>query len=246
MAKGQDLSRYQQGIVRRYYDNLDTITLTKLSEAVSDLYVCDDAEKAAKLWTTVHGALKKTPADQMKVGQIIASRDIEKLAKLVNDLATGAIKPKSTTPGTPAGGVTASAPPVPSPVHTPSSVAAAPSTEHSLSDTATPAADPGSEVPATAPAPPAAGITEPPAVDDDTLRRALSMFKKRLKLSRLDDESRLGPRATSSGKKSQITAIQPPRDFPRAVWEALARQGTLKHTGGGFYALTEDLPKGGM
>ena len=57
MAKGQHLSAYQQKIVGRYYENIDTISLQKLSEAVGELYLCTDEKKAARLWTTVEGAL---------------------------------------------------------------------------------------------------------------------------------------------------------------------------------------------
>ncbi|KAA0217538.1 MAG: hypothetical protein DYG94_01195 [Leptolyngbya sp. PLA3] len=65
---------------------------------------------------------------------------------------------------------------------------------------------------------------------------ALKAFKKRLKLARLADESRLGGRYTSGGRESQIDAIIPPNEFPAAVWKALEKAGRLKHTGQGFYA----------
>lgn len=70
------------------------------------------------------------------------------------------------------------------------------------------------------------------------LKKALKAFRKRQKLTTLDDESRLG-RSPLSGGKSSIVAIQPPREFPREVWEELADQGFLKRDGGGFYALVE-------
>lgn len=72
----------------------------------------------------------------------------------------------------------------------------------------------------------------------ETLKSALKAFRKRIKLMRLDAESKLGAaRPMTSGKKSGIDAIQPPSQFPREVWQELARQGKLKDTGGGFYAL---------
>ncbi|MAY75388.1 MAG: hypothetical protein CMJ31_11855 [Phycisphaerae bacterium] len=61
-------------------------------------------------------------------------------------------------------------------------------------------------------------------------------FKKRLKLARLNDESKLGGRYTSGGKKSKIDAIEPPTEFGPEVWRALAAEGRLRHTGQGFYA----------
>jgi len=81
--------------------------------------------------------------------------------------------------------------------------------------------------------PPAAPATPAP----DQLKQALTAFKKRIKLMRLDQESGLGVgRPMTSGKKSDIAAIQPPNQFPRAVWVELAKQGKIKDMGGGFYA----------
>lgn len=87
------------------------------------------------------------------------------------------------------------------------------------------------------PAPqPAAGSA--PEISEDTLKRALHAFKKRLKLTKLDQESKLGAhRPMTSGKKSDVMGIVPPRDFPPAVWAELARTKQLKDMGGGFYSL---------
>lgn len=80
--------------------------------------------------------------------------------------------------------------------------------------------------------PPAPGAPTP-----DELRNALKAFKKRLKLSKLDDESSLGHGPMSSGKTSGIVAITPPHQYPRAVWDQLVAQGKLKYTGQGMYQL---------
>ena len=71
------------------------------------------------------------------------------------------------------------------------------------------------------------------------LKSALKAFKKRLKLARLDDESRLGHRAMTSGGRSDIAAIVPPSQFPSAVWEELSRQGKIRRAGEGMYELAE-------
>lgn len=68
---------------------------------------------------------------------------------------------------------------------------------------------------------------------------ALAAFKKRLKLTKLNDESKLAGRRLTSGQTSQIDAITPPTEFPAAVWEALAQAGKLKRFGGGFYGLSD-------
>ena len=74
-----------------------------------------------------------------------------------------------------------------------------------------------------------------PATDEE-LKKALKAFKKRLKLTQLDDDSRLG-RSPLTGAKESVVSIQPPTGFGRSVWEELADKGFLKRDGGGFYAL---------
>jgi hypothetical protein len=69
------------------------------------------------------------------------------------------------------------------------------------------------------------------------LKAAMKAFRKRLKLTRLDDQSRLGVGPMSSGRQSDITAIEPPNQFPRAVWDELVRQGRLKSSDDGLYEL---------
>ncbi len=71
----------------------------------------------------------------------------------------------------------------------------------------------------------------------DELRKALKAFKKRLKLARLDDESSLGRGPMSGGKSSDIVAVMPPNQYPKAVWDKLVEQGRLGYAGQGLYQL---------
>ncbi len=77
----------------------------------------------------------------------------------------------------------------------------------------------------------------PPAAE--TCKAALKAFKKRLKLTQLDDASRIGRGPMSSGGKSAIAGITPPDQYPREVWEELVRQGKLKRAGHGMYSLAQ-------
>ena len=78
-----------------------------------------------------------------------------------------------------------------------------------------------------------------PAPSPEQLKAALKAFKKRLKLTRLDDQSRIGVGPMSSGRDSGIVAITPPDQYPAAVWEELARQGKLKRVGARMYELLQ-------
>lgn len=71
------------------------------------------------------------------------------------------------------------------------------------------------------------------------LKRALKAFRKRLKLMRLDDESKLGAGPLSGGRDSGVVAIRPPYEFPKEVWDELVQQGRLKDAGHGLYELVQ-------
>ncbi|MDZ7617474.1 MAG: hypothetical protein U1E05_10745 [Patescibacteria group bacterium] len=81
--------------------------------------------------------------------------------------------------------------------------------------------------------------SQPPALDPQELKKAMKAFRKRLKLTCLDDQSRLGVGPMSSGRQSGIVGITPPNQYPTAVWEELVRQGKLKRSGGGMYELAQ-------
>ncbi len=71
---------------------------------------------------------------------------------------------------------------------------------------------------------------------EEELKKALKAFKKRMKMTQLDDESRLG-HSPLTGGGAKVVAIQPPSGFGREIWEELAAKGYLKADGGGFYEL---------
>ncbi len=71
----------------------------------------------------------------------------------------------------------------------------------------------------------------------ETCRRALRAFRKRLTLTCLDEESKLGRGPLSKGSDSHLAAITPPVEWPDSVWQELVRQGKLRYIGHGFYEL---------
>jgi hypothetical protein len=81
--------------------------------------------------------------------------------------------------------------------------------------------------------------SQPTAPTPQELKKAMKAFRKRLKLTCLDDQSRLGVGPMSSGRQSGIVGITPPNQYPLAVWEELVRQGKLKYSGGGMYELAQ-------
>ena len=74
-----------------------------------------------------------------------------------------------------------------------------------------------------------------PATEEE-LKRAFKAFKKRWKLTQLDDDSTLG-RSPMTGRRTTLAAMQPPSGFAPEVWEELADKGFLKRDRIGFYEL---------
>ena len=73
----------------------------------------------------------------------------------------------------------------------------------------------------------------------ETLKRALKALKKRLKVTRLDDESRLGHEAMSKGTGSGITGVRPPDQYPAEVWEELEAKGRIRSDRDGLIEVVE-------
>ncbi|MFM9958388.1 MAG: hypothetical protein ACKVZJ_09930 [Phycisphaerales bacterium] len=87
MAKGQFLTNHQQGIVKRYYEQRDTIALQRLGELVSELYLADTPTKTEKLWKQAESALAKCGAAKPDIAKVLASKKPEALAVLLKKLA---------------------------------------------------------------------------------------------------------------------------------------------------------------
>jgi hypothetical protein len=93
MAKGQHLSRYQQGIVRRFYLHRGTILITRLQELVSDLALAE-GKKADTLWKRAEETLRKLetepPIPESRIETICTSRDVAAFAQFVGELQSKA------------------------------------------------------------------------------------------------------------------------------------------------------------
>lgn len=84
MAK-QEYSKHQQNIIKNYYENLDTIALTRLQELVTDLYLADSDAKKKKLWQQVEKALTKLKIKPVTKARILETQDVKILAQNLNE-----------------------------------------------------------------------------------------------------------------------------------------------------------------
>jgi hypothetical protein len=81
----EDFSRHQQGIIKRYYANLDSLTVQKLAELVTELYLAE-GKKRAKLWQNAVKAMQKLEIPQSRIDHLISRDDPALLAALVKEL----------------------------------------------------------------------------------------------------------------------------------------------------------------
>ena len=81
----ENFTRHQQGIIKRFYENKDSIQLQRLSELVTDLYLAE-GKKLDKLWQTAAGLMEKMGVPAARSKHISEQRDPELLAKLVVEM----------------------------------------------------------------------------------------------------------------------------------------------------------------
>ena len=86
MAKGRELTPFQRGIVKRYYEHKDTLMAQKLGEIVSELSVCEDDKRSGRLWERARKALLNLGANKLATEKVCEKRDLEWLAELVGQL----------------------------------------------------------------------------------------------------------------------------------------------------------------
>ena len=83
-------SKHQQGIIKRYYDNRESIDGEKLSELVTNLYL-SEGKKKEKMWKTAEDIMTRLKVPAERVRHVIASADPAILAEVVKDLQSGAL-----------------------------------------------------------------------------------------------------------------------------------------------------------
>jgi hypothetical protein len=81
----EDYTRHQQGIIKRYYRNLDKIQVQRLSELVTELYLAD-GKKKEKLWQSAAAAMQKLEVPQQRIDHLLGKKDPALLAALVKEL----------------------------------------------------------------------------------------------------------------------------------------------------------------
>jgi hypothetical protein len=78
-------SIYQNKVISNYYGNLNAIMLQKLQELVTELFLADKETKKDRLWERAQKAMEKLKIKPNIIGHIMQKRDVEILAKNLQD-----------------------------------------------------------------------------------------------------------------------------------------------------------------
>ena len=78
-------SSYQEGIIRNYYRNQDSIMLQRLGEIVADLYLAE-GKKRATIWKRVAAALKNLKIPDGQIEHLVQSDNPTLVANLLQEL----------------------------------------------------------------------------------------------------------------------------------------------------------------
>jgi hypothetical protein len=80
-----DYSPYQQKIIKRYYNNHDSIQSQKLAEMVTEIYL-SDGKKLDRLWTKVGEMLTRLEFPATRIAHLLEKRDPSLLAGVMKEL----------------------------------------------------------------------------------------------------------------------------------------------------------------
>ncbi len=78
-------SKYQDKIIKNYYQNRDAIALQRLGELVTELYLAEGKARERK-WKSVAGAMEKLEIPQKRIEHLVAQDNPALVAKLVEEL----------------------------------------------------------------------------------------------------------------------------------------------------------------
>jgi len=78
-------SKYQQKIMKNYYDNRDAISLQRLAELVTELYLAEGKARQRQ-WKHIVGALEKLKVPASRIEHLVKQDNPSLVAKLVEEL----------------------------------------------------------------------------------------------------------------------------------------------------------------
>jgi len=78
-------SKYQERVIRNYYENQDAIMLQRLGDLLTDLYLAEGKARE-KLWERAASALEKLKVPKTRIQHLVESDNPSLLATLLEQL----------------------------------------------------------------------------------------------------------------------------------------------------------------
>jgi hypothetical protein len=80
-----DFSRYQQKVIKNYYDNRENIALQRAQEILTELYLTE-GKKRERHWKSLLENLKKLGVGQATLDHLIATDDPKAAAAIIQEM----------------------------------------------------------------------------------------------------------------------------------------------------------------
>src|SRR2546421_3636410 len=81
----RDYTPHQEKIIKRYYNNLDTIALHRLAEQVGELYL-SEGKKRQRVWEKIASDLKKLGLSDTRIAHVRQQDNPALVAEIVKEL----------------------------------------------------------------------------------------------------------------------------------------------------------------
>lgn len=79
-------SKYQQNIIKNYYENRESIALQRVQELVTELYL-SEGKKREKYWQSLASHLAKLDIKQPTIDHLVKQDDPQLVAELIQKIA---------------------------------------------------------------------------------------------------------------------------------------------------------------
>ncbi|HMP08469.1 MAG TPA: hypothetical protein PJ982_19135 [Lacipirellulaceae bacterium] len=79
-------TKFQKKAIKNFYDNREAISIQRLGELVTDLYLAEGKGRAAK-WKQVSAALARLGVPESEIAHLAKKDDVALLAKKVSELS---------------------------------------------------------------------------------------------------------------------------------------------------------------
>lgn len=80
-----DFTKYQQKVIKNYYDNRENIALQRAQEILTELYLTE-GKKREKLWVSLFDNLKKLGVGQETIAHLQKKNDPKLVAEVIQEL----------------------------------------------------------------------------------------------------------------------------------------------------------------